>query len=188
VTSNRADRRISVLSPLAEATYRPETRPIAPRLRDLAGATIGLIDNSFDSTGHVHAELRASLIERGASVVAVRKKYWRRLEPAVVEETAGRVDAIVSGVCTTPPSTTWGVIDSIGLERLGTPTVTLVADYYEPLLAETAAGEGMPGIRYALLPYPIEGTAADEVRAAARAVLPQVVAGLVDEPSGDDSG
>jgi hypothetical protein len=73
------------------------------------------------------------------------------------------------------------VIDSVGLEQLGIPTVTLVASYYEPLLRDTAAGEGMPDLRHVLLPYPIEGKDTEALRAIARAILPGVIAGLVRE-------
>lgn len=177
---------ITFLSPLAGATRKPDPVPPAPRLAHLEGARIALVANGFTSTGHLHAALREQLEQSGVHVTTIAKKYWRPLAPETIRTTALDVDAVVSGVCTTPPSTTWGVIDSVAFERIGIPTVTLIAEYYLPLARETAGGEGMDALRVATLPYPIEDLPAATVRSLADGVLPLVIAGITLAADGDD--
>ena len=127
----------------------------------------------------IHDELRRLLANHGIRIIRASKKYWRPLDAESVRRLAAASDALISGVCTTAPSTTWGALDSVAFERLGKPAVTLVAAFYEALFVETAAAEGIPGLKRVVLPFPIEGLPDDVVRRAGREAFDAVAAALV---------
>ncbi len=172
-----------ILDPAAEQLATPPHRPIAARLDGLMGKRLAFVDNGFLSTQVLHDELRDALASSGVVTIVVSKKYWRPITPEGIAALAADVDAVVSGVCNTPPSTTWGVIDSTALERLGTPTVTLATTFFEDLLRETAAGEGVPDLRYVMLPHPMEDRPDRETRAIARESVERLLSALVN-PAG----
>ena len=170
--------RMTVLSPAAEAFHRLEPRPTAPRIARLDGARVGFVENGFTSLAILHEEIRRSLEKLGITPVIERKRYWRPLEPAQLDSLVAGTDVVIGGLCNTPPSTAWGVHDAIELERRGVPTVTLATAYYEELLTESAATEGMPDLRRVILPYPLEGRPEPEVRAIARRAVNAILGAL----------
>lgn len=181
MTTGGAVGRVSLLAPYAEQFQRAEPRPISTRLAGLDGRTIGFIYNGFSSNAIIHAELQALLGPQHVSPIAEHKKsFGRPLDPDQLERLATTADAVISGLCTTPPSTAWGVHDSIELEKRQIPTMTIATSYYEDLLVETAEAEGMPDLRRIILPYPLEGLPDDAVRDVARRMFDAVVAALTD--------
>jgi hypothetical protein len=66
------------------------------------------------------------------------------------------------------------VRDSVELERLGIPTVTLVTSSFERLARVTSEGLGMPDQALAVIPHPMGGIAADKVRSKVRHAFPEV--------------
>lgn len=169
---------VPVLVPYAERFFEAQQRAIAPRLASLEGARIGLVNNGFLSTVTIHEAFQRFAAERSIEIVVERKKYWQSLEPSQIERFANETDAVVSGLCHTPPSTAWSVHDMVQLESRGIPTVTLVASLYVDLLGESATTEGMPDLRRVVFPYPMEGRPDDEVAAAAHVRLDAIVAAL----------
>ena len=172
----------SVLAPYPEQFQRVEARPIAARRIDgLDGTRVGFIDNRFTSLGFFHGEIRRLLEHQAITAVVERKRsFGAPLEPAQLARLVADTDVVVSGLCNTPPSSAWGVHDSIELERAGIPTVTIATAYYEELVAESALTEGMPDLRRVILPYPLEGQPEADVRAIARQALEPIMAALTD--------
>jgi hypothetical protein len=183
--SASADRgaRVVVLAPHAERIQRAETRPVAPRLASLEGARIGFVDNGFSAVAILHDEFRRGLAAYGIAPVIERKRYWRPLDPDRLDALAGAADAVIGGLCNTPPSTAWGTYDAVELEKRGRPTITLATAYYEDLLAESVLNEGMPELRRVVLPYPLEGRSEALIREVARTAMPYVVAALTEATS-----
>lgn len=72
---------------------------LAPRLDDVAGRTIGLLDDGFPDADRYLREVGATLAARGAQV-----RYWlkpmlsRPAPPELLDEVARSCDAVVVGV------------------------------------------------------------------------------------------
>jgi hypothetical protein len=76
------------------------------------------------------------------------------------------------------------VRDSVELERLGIPTVTLVTTSFERLARVTSEGLGMPDQALAVIPHPMGGIPADSVRAKIQHAFPEIARQLADwQPS-----
>lgn len=178
-----AVQRIVVLAPHAERIQRAPTRPIAPRLTTLQGARIGFVDNGFSAVAILHDELRRGLAAYGIRPMIERKRYWRPLDQDRLDELAAGADAVIGGLCNTPPSTAWGVYDAVELEKRGKPTITLATSHYEDLLAESVLNEGMPDLRRVVLPYPLEGRSDEIVREVAGELIGLVIAALTEPAS-----
>lgn len=86
-----------VLDPTDERT--PPARRGAPRLADVAGKTVGLLDIS-KARGDVFLDrLAAHLAERGARVERFRKPTFARAAPADLrQEIAERCDAVIEAL------------------------------------------------------------------------------------------
>jgi hypothetical protein len=171
---------VSVLLPQAERFERPDPGPLAPRLADIRGARIGFIDNGFAATALIDDELRVALAEYDITAFVLRKQYWLHLDDAGLTELAGHADAVVGGLCNSPPSTAWGARDSIELEKRGIPTVTLATKFYADLLGETVVWDGMADLRRITFPYPLEGQSEENVRVITREALDGIVSALTD--------
>jgi hypothetical protein len=171
---------VSVLLPQAERFDRPDPGPLAPRLADIRGARIGFIDNGFAATAIIDEELRLALAEYDITPFVLRKQYWLRLDDEGLAELVGHADAVVGGLCNSPPSTAWGARDSIELEKRGIPTVTLSTEFYADLLAETVVWDGMPDLRRITFPYPLEGQSEKNVRVITRIALDGIISALTD--------
>ena len=68
--------------------------------------------------------------------------------------------------------------DAIDLETLGCPTVVLVTDVFHQTAIAHAEHLGLPDVRIVAIANPLSGISDEEVTQRARAVLPDVVAGL----------
>lgn len=180
MTSKPALRSFRVLVPYAEEVYRAEPHPIAPRLPDLRSARIGFVDNGFTAVAAIHEEVRRRLEALGITYFIEHKRYWQGLTSEQLDRLCLDADAVVGGLCNTPPSTAWGARDAIAIEKRATPTVTFATDYYEDLLAECALTEGMPDLRRIVLPYPLEGQPGTLVQAVADRSTDLVVAALTN--------
>ncbi len=74
--------------------------------------------------------------------------------------------------------------DSVELERLGIPTVTLVTTSFERLARVTSEGLGMPDQAMAVIPHPMGGIPADSVRSKIQHAFPEIARQLTEwQPS-----
>jgi hypothetical protein len=72
------------------------------------------------------------------------------------------------------------VRDSVGLERLGIPTLTLTTSSFARLARATSAGLGMPDQAFAIIPHPMGGIPADRVRTKIQQAFPEILRQLTD--------
>ena len=87
-----------VLDPTLEEIPAGFVRP--PRLRDLRGATVGIISNGKEGTAHFFAHLERVLRERfgvGGVVHRLKGNLSAPAERAIMDEAAGW-DAAITGV------------------------------------------------------------------------------------------
>jgi hypothetical protein len=73
---------------------------ISPRLEDLAGKTIGLVDNTKTGTIYFFDSLEEELKGRypTASILRFRKKGYVDVQPELYKEVAEMCDAFVFGI------------------------------------------------------------------------------------------
>ena len=92
-----ADSMLTIVHPAAEGAL-PEARP-HPRLLQLQGTTVGLVDNSRHNSDRFMDNLKLLLGEEGVDTVLVRKSNPSiPMDPARVEELIAQCDAIIHGV------------------------------------------------------------------------------------------
>jgi hypothetical protein len=90
---------LTVLDPTAEADV--ERIPLAPRRADLAGARVGILDNSKEKADEILRRLEERLRERFAvgPVVWRRKAFYTKQAPAAfIEDLASQCDVVISAV------------------------------------------------------------------------------------------
>jgi hypothetical protein len=90
---------LTVLDPTAEMDV--ERIPLAPRRADLAGARIGILDNSKEKADEILRRLEERLKEQFAvgPVVWRRKEFYTKQAPvALIEDLARQCDVVLSAV------------------------------------------------------------------------------------------
>jgi hypothetical protein len=90
---------LTVLSPRSEIEQQTQLG-ISPRLTDLAGETIGLVDNTKTGTIYFFDSLEEELKGRfpTASILRFRKKGYVDVQPELYKEVAEKCDAFVFGI------------------------------------------------------------------------------------------
>jgi hypothetical protein len=71
-----------------------------------------------------------------------------------------------------------GLRDVLEFETLGTPAVLVASDAFTGAAEDQSANLGQPAIRRAFVPHPVQNRTDDELRAAARIALDDVLARL----------
>lgn len=92
-----------------------------------------------------------------------------------VRNWARRVDCGVSGLGTCGALTSDSVDDAVALERLRRPAVVAVCREFEAHARNMASFLGHPSLKVLVLPYPVEGRGADELRGIAAEYYPRFV-------------
>ena len=88
---------LTIVHPGAEGTPLEE-RP-QPRLQQLQGATVGLVDNSRHNSGRFMQNLEMLLGEEGVDTIVVRKANPSiPMDPAQMDALLAGCDAVVHGV------------------------------------------------------------------------------------------
>jgi hypothetical protein len=90
---------LTVLNPRGEIEAQP-LLGISPRVADLAGKTIGLVDNTKTGTIYFFDSLEKELKARfpTASILRFRKKGYVDVQPDLYKEVAEKCDAFVFGI------------------------------------------------------------------------------------------
>lgn len=71
-----------------------------------------------------------------------------------------------------------GLRDVLEFESAGRPAVLIASSAFERAAADQAAKLGQPGLRRAFVPHPVQDRSDEEMRAFAREVAGQALAGL----------
>jgi hypothetical protein len=78
-----------------------ETKPLAPRVRDLAGLRLGVLDNTKWNANRLLRKTAARLGER-ASLAAVnyyrKESFSKDADPALIEEIAANNDIVLTAI------------------------------------------------------------------------------------------
>jgi len=171
----------SVLDPRGEVDASEQ--PIADRLDDLEGTTIGFLDNSKPNADVLLDEVAGVLTDDHgvAETVSVRKDKSPTPADSLADTLAVRCDAVVNAYGDCGSCTSWCVYDSIDLERRGIPVATVNSDEFANLGQSEARSLGMPGLPIVTVPHPMGDIEDPEVRERARAVVDEIVAVLTTD-------
>jgi hypothetical protein len=171
----------SVLDPRGEVDA--DEQPIADRLDDPAGATVGFLDNS-KANANVFLDEVANILtdECGvAETVSVRKDKSPIPADSLADTLAARCDAVVNAYGDCGSCTSWCIYDSIDLERRGIPVATVNSDEFVKLGQSEARSLGMPGMPIVTVPHPMGDVEEPAVRERARAIVAELVAVLTTD-------
>jgi hypothetical protein len=155
---------------------------LAPRPRDLTGATIGLLVNTKQNADIFLDEVGRLLLERhGAAGVLARTKlaFAQPAPEDLLKELITECDVVVTGIGDCGSCSASAVTDGVALEGRGTPAAVICSDAFRGSADAIAELRGAAGYRYATTPHPVAVLTPEQVRQRALAVLPDVVALLV---------
>jgi hypothetical protein len=153
--------------------YRPDgdvrdiSFALAPRVDDLAGRRIAVLDNGKPNAVFVMTRMAEHLAERsGARVALVIKKgpggrtanAAVPCAPDVFDQVVAGADLVITGAADCGSCSAYSVSDTIRLEQSGVPTVLVTTTRFQHVVDTLAANGGMPSIRTLVLEHPIGGT------------------------------
>ena len=180
--------RSAILDPTGRASKAPVASPgltLAPRRADLAGARVGLMDNTKHNAALLLAEIGKLLaVEHSATVtVEATKANFAAPAPAdLVERYRAGCDVVVTGVGDCGSCSASAVADGIVFEQAGLPAVVICSDAFVVTADAMAELRGAPGYRYLRTAHPVAVLTTDQVRQRAKQLLPEVVAMLTAAP------
>ncbi|WP_232665863.1 UGSC family (seleno)protein [Pseudonocardia sp. TRM90224] len=169
-----------ILDPTGGARAVAAAGQRAPRRADLAGARIGLLENTKHNADLLLAEVGRLLVaEHGAAeVVLVKTKTAFALPAAdeLIAEFAQACDVVVTGVGDCGSCSASAVADGVLLEAAGLPAAVICSDAFVATADAMAQLRGAPGYRYLTTAHPVAILDADGVRARAKNLAPAVAA------------
>ncbi|MEB3369046.1 UGSC family (seleno)protein [Saccharopolyspora mangrovi] len=172
----------TILDPTGRASTAAavgETK-LAARPAELAGARIGLLENTKQNAGLLLTEIAELLrTEHGAAGVEIHrtKRLFAQPAPAeLVAEYTGNCDVVVTGVGDCGSCSASAVADGLLFERAGLPAAVICSDAFVATADAMAELRGHPGYRYVTTAHPVAILTPEQVRQRARDVLPAVLA------------
>jgi hypothetical protein len=157
----------AILDPTGGAPAVAAPFALAPRKRDLAGARIGLLENTKQNAALLLAEIGKRLVsEHGAAAVTVMRTKTAFSLPApdeLVAEYVRECDVVVTGVGDCGSCSASAAADGVAFERAGLPTAVICSDAFVATADAMAALRGAPGYRYLTTPHPVAILTPDQV-------------------------
>ncbi|HXW88642.1 MAG TPA: UGSC family (seleno)protein [Streptosporangiaceae bacterium] len=172
----------AILDPTGRAGAATAAQPgleLAPRRRDLAGARVGLMDNTKHNAALLLAEIGALLAaEHGAAVtVEATKANFAAPAPAdLVARYRAACDVVITGVGDCGSCSASAVADGIVFEQSGLPAAVICSDAFVVTADAMAELRGAAGYRYIRTAHPVAVLTPEQVRERAKVLLPEVVA------------
>jgi hypothetical protein len=172
----------AILDPTGRVGAATASRPgleLAPRRQDLAGARVGLMDNTKHNAALLLAEIGSLLAaEHGAAVTvaATKANFAAPAQADLVDRYRQECDVVITGVGDCGSCSASAVADGIVFERAGMPAAVICSDAFEVTADAMAELRGAPGYRYIRTAHPVAVLTAEQVRQRAKQLLPEVVA------------
>jgi hypothetical protein len=154
--------------------------PIAARVPDLSQAKVGLFWNKKVG-GNVALEWLADSIA-GEYGTTTTPFYSGFPSPrANIEAAAAGSTVVIGSTGDCGSCTSWLIHDLVEIEKLGVPTVALIAEEFETDAHESARVFGMPDLRIAVMPRTLTNLSPEQVVEIAERIRPTVVQALLAE-------
>lgn len=153
---------------------------------DIAGYTVGLLDNSKAGAGAIVDILGDELVRRHRDVKLVRARKLHASLPiseALRAELDG-VDLVVGALGDCGSCSSWLIHDAVELERAGVAVIAVCSGPFAAFARAQAAALGMPDLRILVVEHPIAELSLGEIRervAAASAQFDELLARQVDD-------
>ena len=167
-----------VLDPTGRSAVRSVSTTRAPRRPDLAGARVGLLENTKHNAALLLDEIGALLErDRGAVTTLRRTKtaFALPMPQAQLDELVRECDVVLVGVGDCGSCSASAVADGIALERAGVPTAVICSDAFTTTATAMAEVQGDPDYAYLTTPHPVAVLAPEAVAERAVQLAPQVV-------------
>lgn len=172
-----------ILSPRGRANHAISS--IAPRLSDLSGKRIGLLDNKKSNADIVLDELARVLTAEYGAAITLRLQKPDTARPAsaydYIDQLVEGADAVINAYGDCGSCTSWCVHDSVDLEKRGVPVATINTDEFASLGQFEAIAKGVPGLPIVTLPHPVGDNLEQEARAKARCAVARIVEALTGD-------
>jgi hypothetical protein len=175
----------AILDPTGGVQGATASAVLAPQRAKLAGATVGLLENTKQNAALFLAELGSLLRERYGVAVTVphtKTAFAMPLSPEQLADLAATCDAVVTGVGDCGSCSASAVADGVALERRGIPAAVVCSDAFTVTADAMAELRGARGYHYATTAHPVAVLTPDEVRKRAEEVLAEVVSILTAAP------
>jgi hypothetical protein len=131
--------------------------PLSPRVTDLAGKKVYVIDMHIEGT-YLFMEKVAALLPQYLphvqTVFKTKPSVYSSDDPELWDEVVQHASAFIFGPGAATSGFTFGAFWSIGLEKRGVPGVFVLSEGYEHAVQQTCQREGMPQLRRVVTPSP----------------------------------
>jgi hypothetical protein len=171
----------AILDPTGRASSAPSPAPdldLAPRRTSLAGARVGLMDNTKHNAALLLAEIGKLLAtEHGATVTveATKANFAAPAEADLVERYRQGCDVVLTGVGDCGSCSASAVADGILFEQAGLPAAVICSDAFVVTADAMAELRGVPDYAYLVTEHPVAVLSEEQVVQRAKRLLPGVV-------------
>jgi hypothetical protein len=170
----------AILDPTGRPAAAPSVAtPLAARRPDLAGARVGLLENTKQNAALLLTAVGELLVsEHGAAEVALMRTKTAFAKPAsdeLIAEYAATCDVVVTGVGDCGSCSASAVADGVLFEAAGLPAAVICSDAFVATADAMAALRGAPGYHYLTTPHPVAVLTPEQVRERARQLVPGIV-------------
>lgn len=159
------------------------TAKVAPRLKNLKGVRLGLLDNGKTNADKFLTMVGEILVgKHGIGQVrmfrkdALSKPAPREVLDALVKDS----DFGVTGIGDCGSCSTNSVHDGIEIEKMGVPAIAVCTEAFLPGLDALTRMRGMPDYKFAVVPHPLGVLFDDELRGRAELAAEQIVQIVLD--------
>jgi hypothetical protein len=168
----------AIMDPTGEAESRAGTGlSLAPRRRDLTGATVGLLENGKQNARLFLEDVGALLRDRhGVGAVKLhRKEVFSTAEPPeIIDAIGAECDVVVMGVGDCGSCSAAAIADGVQFERHGTPAAVICSDAFRATADAMAEVQDAAGYRYVTTPHPVAGLSPAQVNERAEQVAAEI--------------
>jgi len=155
--------------------------PRAARTASLAGARVGLLENTKRNAADLLDGIGEALVrDLGATelVRRTKKQFALPLTAEVLADLSESCDVVVVGVGDCGSCSAAAVADGIALERAGIPTAVICTEAFASTSQAMADLKGDPDFPYILTEHPVANLDAGQLGDRAAQLVPDVVARL----------
>ncbi|MGD0780033.1 MAG: hypothetical protein ABR954_04540 [Dehalococcoidales bacterium] len=148
--------KVTVFRPLGNASPIKLT-PMAPRLDNLKGKTIYIVDMNFPRTHQFFEEMKKMFANRYPETtweLRIKVGTYFNNDPELWNEIKEKGHGVIIGIGQLDTCTPSVIIFCSILEKLGLPTAPVITQAFPGLAKNFAYKKGMPELRFTFVPHP----------------------------------
>lgn len=174
---------IELLDPTREV--RGGKMAYAPRPDSLKGKRIALIENTKYNSDRVLQMIGEILVdEYGAEGTKLYHKIYSSVpaHEAIITDVRENCDFMIAGVGDCGSCSSGSVLDGILLEKEKIPSASIITHVFVNTGRAMAKQWSVPDYKFLVMQHPIANLPEEELRAKARAIVPEIVELLLNAP------